>query len=1296
MAGGRAGATIITKVVKELLGETAQAVERDVAREAAQAGAREAAQAGAREAAQAGTREAAEAGAREAAQAGTREAAEAGTREAGEGAARRGAREAAEAGEDTTRRVADRAATEEPIDIASGEVLLHQVDVTLPGVLPLELSRTHLSSYQTGRWFGRSWASTLDQRLEVDELGACLVGPEGLVLVYPVPMFGEPALPERGPRWPLVYGGQGSGQGYTVTDPEQGRTLHFAPQPNAAPPGGGRAMVLPLKSITDRNGNRIDLDYDGAGVLIEVRHSGGYRIGVQTSGGRITELRLLNGAGRPVLKRFGYDQAGRLTEIYNSSGRPTRFEYDAAGRLTRWLDTNGHWYGYTYDDQGRAVAGRGAGGYLDATLTYHDRVTVVTDSLGHDTTYHLDERGQVTAVVDPLGNTTWSEWDRYGRLLSRTDSLGRTTRYVRDDNGDPVRIERPDGTALHVAYNALRLPVTVTDPNGAVWRYAYDERGNLTAVRDPRGATTRYEYDGRGGLTAMIDALGQVTRFECDAAGLPVGMTGRLGARSRFERDAFGRITSVTDATGAVSRLGWTIEGRPAWLVAPDGAREEWGYDGEGNLVEHRDPVGGTSTFAYGPLDVPVARSDPTGAAHRFDYDTELRLTSVTNAADLVWRYDYDAAGNVVGETDFNGRVVRYRHDAAGRLVERVNGAGQATSFVRDALGRVIERHTDGGERHRFAYDPVGRLVRADSPRSTLEYVRDELGLILAETVDGRTLTNDYDVLGRRLRRTTPTGAVSTWTYNALDRPASLAVPGGGLSFQYDAVGQETARFLGPGAAISQTFDAAGRLSAQAIWAYDQPGLGGAAHGAAQAAARPLQRRAYTYRPDGRPVEIADALGGDRRYDLDPIGRVTAVRGPTWSETYVYDALGNTVQAFAPGDEDARGPREYSGTLVRRAGRTTHEHDAQGRLVRTVRRTLSGQTREWTYVWNADDQLVETTTPEGTWRYTYDPIGRRTAKHRVDRTGAVTATTWFSWDGARPAEQVTISPDGRAHAISWDWEPGGHRAATQVRRSWALNAPQAEIDTAFYAIVTDLVGTPTELVTPDGRIAWHHTTSLWGTPLTTPRGETDCPLRFPGQYLDAETGLHYNYFRYYDPASGGYASPDPVGLLPAPNHHAYVANPLYAVDPFGLAPYPVGSREALNATDRASYDNLRGAVDRVSGDPQAIRDNLRPGELRRGIEEPYLQRAFAGTSIERGVAADPSVLGDPNVTHLGNSMPGQAVPDFRIGDGGYGVDVTGGSASSLSEHLGRPYIQHGDQVMQYPTLSADTLAEIFR
>ncbi|MCT2592241.1 RHS repeat-associated core domain-containing protein [Streptomyces sp. N2-109] len=97
------------------------------------------------------------------------------------------------------------------------------------------------------------------------------------------------------------------------------------------------------------------------------------------------------------------------------------------------------------------------------------------------------------------------------------------------------------------------------------------------------------------------------------------------------------------------------------------------------------------------------------------------------------------------------------------------------------------------------------------------------------------------------------------------------------------------------------------------------------------------------------------------------------------------------------------------------------------------------------------------------------------------------------------------------------------------------------------------------MVTPDGDTVWQHRTTLWGTPLPNPAipapNSVDCPLRFPGQYADPETGLNYNYFRYYDPHTARYLTPDPLGLDPAPNPHTYVPNPHTQTDPLGLAPY---------------------------------------------------------------------------------------------------------------------------------------------
>ena len=175
----------------------------------------------------------------------------------------------------------------------------------------------------------------------------------------------------------------------------------------------------------------------------------------------------------------------------------------------------------------------------------------------------------------------------------------------------------------------------------------------------------------------------------------------------------------------------------------------------------------------------------------------------------------------------------------------------------------------------------------------------------------------------------------------------------------------------------------------------------------------------------------------------------------------------------------------------------------------------------------------------------------------------------FGWDDDTLAYEVTTV--GPADDIDGAREPA--RSTTRVFVYHPLSGLPLEqhvqrvhaggddvaVEVRCHAIITDLAGAPTELIDPDtGAVVGHAVSTIWGE--TNWIGEST-PLAFTGQQVDSETGLHYNRFRFYDPAIATYTAPDPLGIDPNPaSNNAYVHNPHTWVDPLGLKRCPDGDR----------------------------------------------------------------------------------------------------------------------------------------
>ncbi|MCH4091694.1 RHS repeat-associated core domain-containing protein [Acetobacter sp.] len=181
-------------------------------------------------------------------------------------------------------------------------------------------------------------------------------------------------------------------------------------------------------------------------------------------------------------------------------------------------------------------------------------------------------------------------------------------------------------------------------------------------------------------------------------------------------------------------------------------------------------------------------------------------------------------------------------------------------------------------------------------------------------------------------------------------------------------------------------------------------------------------------------------------------------------------------------------------------------------------------------------------------RFAYDALGRRTEKvftahGPVAANDAVSAPvqmvhTRFLWSG-----NVLLAEglDDQPLATVYLHEPGTFRPLALIRAG------------AVCHYHLDHLGTPREVTNDDGRIVWQARLKAWGGTARVTCDGVSQPIRFQGQYADAETGLYYNRFRYYAPDEGRYLQQDPIGLAGGVNVSAYVAAPTTWVDPFGLA-----------------------------------------------------------------------------------------------------------------------------------------------
>ena len=1063
----------------------------------------------------------------------------------------------------------------EPVDAASGHMASLLPGFHLPGPIPFQWEANYYSDSGYDGPMGKSIYHSYDITLQVltDEALVLLRDQFGCAIPFPLLQPGESFFNPRD-KYTLYRAGTGE---YTVAGKNglQYQFNHFADQQG----------FHKLRTISNRNGFAIRLNYDARGRLVKIADSAHREILVQNDEqGHITAL-LVPHPDMPgehlEAVRYWYDEQGRLIQFFDARGHFNALQWQ--GKLvTARRFRDGTLFRFQYNSREQCIAALGPDGLYSYRFAYHEGYTIATNSLGYSTTYYHHHK-LVTRIVNSQGEETLYRYDACRNLLAVQDELGRVKNYACDERGNVTGIALPGQGNISITYNAYDQPLQVTRPNGGVFTFNYDERGNLLQQTDAAGGTTGYEYQ-QGLVYEITNASGHTTRLQYNRQYELSEITLPNKARVRYRYDALGRCIQLEDVYGNHQLRKYDANNNLVEVKEADGNVRHLQYDAMDNMVRAADKLYQVELDYNFFGD--ITRRKQGGTSIGFVYDKEGQLVAVRNEQNAAYEFTLDSEGRVIRETGFDGLTRRYLRDAAGQIREILRPGDRTTRLEYDAAGRItLAQYTDNSTEE-FEYDSNNQLVKAINGHSMVTLQRDLLGRITEEiaAVQGQptvALNNTYDATGNRTRLRSSLGADIATSFNNMGYATGTAANGWQSTQQRDETGNELTRSLSGGIQLQWSYDRFGRPVEQQVLHNHTT----------------RRRRSYTWGTGSRLLAISDTQTGAVQFKHDIHGNLAElVYGDGKTEYRLPDAVGNLFET------KDRSDRQYGagGRLLKAKG-NTYRYDAEGNLVQ--KEAYNG--RVWQYHWNDNNTLQKVIRPDGQEvSFGYDALGRRLWK-RYKQT-----TTRWVWDGNVPLHEWKeldardTTPDD---LITWVFEAGNFTPAARLKGD------------KKYSIIADHLGTPKEMYQADGTRFWQGELDGYGR-MRMQQGETgSCPFRFQGQYEDTETGLYYNRFRYYSPDEGMYISQDPAKLQGGLALYSYVKDLNAWVDIFGLAGelvyqlvkdnkvvyYGITERDALtraneHIADGKDFDHMEVLADNLTHDQAR---SLEGGLIRQRLEE---------------------------------------------------------------------------------------------
>lgn len=816
----------------------------------------------------------------------------------------------------------------------------------------------------------------------------------------------------------------------------------------------------------------------------------------------------------------------------------TRYDFDEQWNIRRSLDANGVITVMTYDERGNMLT------KTEALGTSRERTTTYT--------YH-EIFNKITTLIEPSVDTPSRhkvktyQYDAAGNLLSETvlgyahgQPLSYTTTHEYNNHGQRIRTNGPRTDVQDVTvytYDPLKgYLISTADAAGTVTFANYDANHNTGSVTDVNGNITRYTYDYANRIKTVSTNVGMTT-YDYDAHGNILTVTMPEGNRIVYGYDQANRLTRITDDRGNYMVYVYDNVGNKT--------REEI-HDTQGSLKKHLDfeydhfnrlnkiknPDNSYSAFTYDANgNRTVMETVPTNLVTSYAYDELNRLSNVIQApgtpSEAVTEYQYDADDNLTLVKDAAGKITRYRYDDFGRVTDIISPDTGTTQYTYDEADNVKTKTDATGVTVSYDYDPVSRLTRIDFPDDAdITYRYDEAtavngqGRLTTVTDASGTTRYDYDGQGNIIEQRATIGSttyVTRYEYNRNNALTRVAYPHGPVvEYQRDSTGNISSVFLdGEPIADGFGYEPFGEFN---VMNFSE----------AHIQTRVSRDQKYQVKSIQAGVVVNRAYGYDFNGNISFITQLDTLPRPV-----VFSGMER--YSYAPGKDQIT-------AINNDRGITPYSYDANGNII---------SDGVYSYWYNVNNQLIKVTNGVVRGEYVYNAKGQRVKKVAGENT------TIYHYD----LEGNLIVETTASGSLIAGYVYAGSSRLAMIDGS----------DNIFY-YHNDHLGTPLAMTDRNGAIVWKAAYEPFGEAQVDPASTVTNNFRFPGQYYDEESGLHYNWHRYYDPKTGRYVTSDPILFNFLHNNKFYFVTPFFKANPLRLVPYIYVRNKPLIGTDPEGTD----------------------------------------------------------------------------------------------------------------------------